>query len=54
VARRHADVDDCELGLMVAHELEELGRRARLPDDFEPRAVEQARQALAEKDVIVC
>ena len=40
-------------GLVLAHEREQLGRVAGLPDDLEAGALEQAGQALAEQDVVV-
>ena len=53
VVRRHPDVDDHQVGRALAHELEELGRVARLADDREPGPLEQAREPLAEQDVVV-
>jgi hypothetical protein len=52
--RRHADVDDDELGLVLAHEREQFGRVAGLADDLEVAALEQARQPFAEEDIVVC
>ena len=42
VRGRHPDVDDHELGLVVAHELDQLVRVARLADDLEVGSLEQA------------
>ena len=53
VARRHPDVDDHELGLVLADELDQLGRVPALAHDLEAGTLEQARQPLAEKDVVV-
>ena len=53
MVRGHPDVDDHHVGSLRADELEQLGRVARLADDVEPRPLEQARQALAEQDVVV-
>jgi hypothetical protein len=38
---------------VLAYEREELVRIARLTDDLEVGALEQAREAFAEKDVVV-
>jgi hypothetical protein len=54
MCRRHADVDDHELGLVLAHEREQLVRVARLPDDLEAGSLEQAREPFAEEDIVVC
>ena len=53
VRRWHSNVDDDELGLVLAHELEELVRVAGLADHLKTRPLEHARDALAQKDVIV-
>ena len=50
---RHPNIDDDDLGLVLTHELEELARIAGLTDDLEVRPLEQAREPLAQKDVIV-
>ena len=50
---RHPDVDDHELGLVLAHELDQLVRVARLADDLEVGSLEQACEPLAEQDVVV-
>jgi len=39
---------------MLADEIEELGRVARLPDDLETGSLEQAREPFAEEDIVVC
>src|SRR5262249_18601258 len=49
VRRRHADVDDRDLGAVGTHLEEELLRVARLADHLEARVLEQTRDALAEK-----
>ena len=51
--RRHPDVDDHELGPLLAHELQELVPVACLADNLEAGPVEQARETLAQKDVVV-
>ena len=53
VARRHPDVDDHELGLVLADELDQLGGVPALAHDLEVGTLEQARQTLAEEDVVV-
>ena len=53
VRRRHADVDDGEIGTLLANQGEQLVAVARLPDDLEAEPLEQAREALAEQDVVV-
>jgi hypothetical protein len=53
VIGRHPDVDDHELGRALTHELEQLGRVARLPDDREPGPLQQADKSLSEQDVVV-
>jgi hypothetical protein len=54
VAGRHPDVDDRELGSMLADELDELGSVSALTRDFETGAFEQTGHALTEEDVVVC
>ncbi len=51
--RRHPDVDDDELGLVLTYELEEFVRIADLTDDLEVRPLEQACEPFAQKDVVV-
>ena len=53
VRRRHADVDDGELRPLLAHERDELVAVAGLADDLEAEPLEQAREPLAEQDVVV-
>jgi hypothetical protein len=53
VSRRHANVDDHQVGRAVTHPLEQLGRVAGLADDVEPGLLEQARESFAEQDVVV-
>jgi signal transduction histidine kinase len=50
---RHADIDDGEIGLMLAHESQQLRAVARLADDLIPAPVKQARETLAQQHVIV-
>jgi hypothetical protein len=51
--RRHPDVDDHEVGLVLADEVEELARITCLADDLEVGALEQAGEAFAQKDVVL-
>jgi hypothetical protein len=53
VIGRHPDVHHRELRLLLPDDLDKLLGVADLPDDLEPRAVQQASQALAQQDVIV-
>ena len=53
VRRRHPNVDDHELGLVLAHELEKLSRVTSLTDDLETGPLEQAREAFTQQDVVV-
>jgi hypothetical protein len=39
---------------VLAHELDQLVRVARLADDLEVGSLEQTREPFAQKDVIVC
>src|SRR5262245_59751065 len=53
VVRRHADVDDRDVGFVAANlEQQVVGRRG-LADDLEPRSLEQARDALAHQDRVL-
>jgi hypothetical protein len=54
MCRGHADIDDYELGLVLAHEREQLVRIAGLADDLKVGPLEQAREPFAQKDVVVC
>jgi hypothetical protein len=54
MCRRHADVDDYELGLVLADEREQLVRVAGLADDLKVGPLEQAREPFAEEDIVVC
>jgi len=51
--RRHPNVDDDELGLVLAHEREELVRVPGLTDNLEVAPFEQTREAFAQQDVVV-
>jgi hypothetical protein len=53
VCRGHPDVDNRELRFVLAYELEEPAGFSCLTDDLVAGPVEQAREAFAEKDVIV-
>jgi hypothetical protein len=50
----HPDVDDDEVGLVLADELEEPVGVCGLTDNVEAGPVEQAREAFAQQDVVVC
>ena len=50
---RHSNVDDHELGLVFAHELEELVCVTGLADDLEAGPLDQTGEAFAQKDVVV-
>jgi hypothetical protein len=51
--RRHPDVDDGELRLVLAYQLEELTCISCLTDDVVAGPVEEAREPLAKQDVVV-
>jgi len=53
VAGRHSDVDDCKIGLVLSNERHEPRSVVGLADDLEAGPLEQARQTLAEEDVVV-
>ena len=53
VCRRHPDVDDDEVRLLLADELKKLRCVAGLADHLEPVLFEQARHALTEEDVVI-
>ena len=53
VRRRHADVDDRDVGLVHRDVAEQVLRVARLRDDLEPRFLEQPRHAFPEEDRVV-
>jgi hypothetical protein len=50
---RHADIDDGEIGLLLAHQPHQFRPVPRLADELVPTPLEQARQALAHQYVIV-
>ncbi len=50
VRRRHADVDDGDVGLLLGHFAEQLVGIARLSDDLEAGLDEQARHALPKEE----
>jgi hypothetical protein len=54
VRRRHPDVHDYQLGLVLAYERQQVVGVARLSNDLEPGPCEEARESLAEEDVVVC
>jgi hypothetical protein len=53
VRGRHPDVDDREVGLVLANEAEQLLAVTRLADDLEVGPREQACKAFAQKDVVL-
>src|SRR5262249_20593542 len=53
MSRRHSDIDDREIRLMLANEPHELGSVPGLPDDFVARLLQQACDALTHQDVVV-
>ena len=52
--RRHANVDDRDVGLVHRDVAEQVLRVPRLRDDLEPRFLEQPRHAFPEEDRVVC
>ena len=53
LGRRHLDVDDRDVGLVRPDLQQQIVGRAALPDDLEALALEQARDALAQKHGVV-
>jgi len=53
MGRRHPDVDDREIRLILAHEPEQLRAVTRLPHDLVSALLEQPRQALTHQDIVV-
>src|SRR6266581_4000133 len=53
VVRGHPDIDDDQVGVALAYQLDELGGGARLAHDLEAGVLQQARDSLPEKDVVV-
>jgi len=51
--RRHSDVDEDEIGLVLANERNELATVTRLADDLETRMVKQACQPFSKKNVVI-
>jgi hypothetical protein len=49
----HTDVDEHHVRLVLADHGKQLGPVARLPDHVEARALEQARKALPQQDVVI-
>ena len=54
VTGRHPDIHDHQFRLLFAHEREQRRRVCALPYDVEARALKQARETLAQQDVVVC
>jgi hypothetical protein len=50
---RHADIDHCVIGALLAHQSQQLRPVPRLADDLAPAPLEQAREALAHQHVIL-
>jgi membrane-associated phospholipid phosphatase len=53
MAGRHPDVHDHQLRILLPHQLHELRGVTGLPDHGKARALEQAREPLAQQDIIV-
>src|SRR5215218_3669088 len=53
MGRRHADVDDRDVGFMCPGLAHQLLPVPRLPDHFEPRLLEQPHDPFAEEDRVV-
>jgi len=53
VRRRHADVDDHQIRLVLSHELDQRVSVAGLADDLEVGSLEEAREPFAQEDVVV-
>jgi hypothetical protein len=53
VGGRHPDVDDHEVGLVLADKVEQLGRVTCLSDHLEIRPREQTRKTLAQENVVL-
>ena len=53
VAGWHPDVDNCKIGLVLPNERHQPRSVVGLADDLEAGSLEQARQTLAEEDVVV-
>jgi hypothetical protein len=53
VGRRHPDVDDHQIGLVLAHEVDEVLRIAGLTGDLKAGLLEQPRETLAQEDIVV-
>jgi hypothetical protein len=53
IGRRHPDVDDHQLGRLLADQREKLRAAAGLPHHLETGALKQAGQTLPEKDVVL-
>jgi hypothetical protein len=51
--RRHSDVHDCEVGLVLANEPDELGSVTGLADHFVASLREETDQAFAQQDLVV-
>ena len=50
---RHADVEDCQIGLALANEPHQRGSVTGLADDFVSPLLEQARQSLPHQHVVL-
>src|SRR5918995_3601580 len=53
MSRRHPDVHDCDVRLVLANEPDELGSVTGLADHVVPSLLEEAHQTLAQQDLVV-
>ena len=53
MSRRHADVDDYEIGPVLANELQQLRAIAGLTNQLVPGPLEQARKAFSQEHIVV-
>jgi hypothetical protein len=53
VRRRHADVDDCDIGLRLRDRVEQLVRAARLGDHVEALSAEDPGEPFTEEDRVL-
>jgi hypothetical protein len=54
VRRRHPDIDDRDIGLVLADRGQERGSLPCLGDDLDPGLAEQAGEPFTEQDGVVC
>jgi hypothetical protein len=53
VVRRHPDIHHHQVRPMLAHKSDQLRRIAALPNNLKARALKQARETLAEENIII-